>query len=177
MSDLRDEVLDIFEQHRHVTCSGCGEKGTCGTHENYLVNPEGWSWTKEHGLRCEKCGPVRWCYSADGERYEGDYETREEALTDLIEAKDGSGDRTGFLAIAKRVTFNTGLMSERLAQEIEEQAYDQVGEAVADNIDFTAASVRLLEGILECWIEDNVKVHCFGVDKIEEIEVPELDEG
>lgn len=120
---------------------------------------------------------ARYCWSEDGERFQGDYESRAFALEEgREELDDGVGVPTVWTAIRKPIDFGSLVAMHRLGDDAEEAVFEIVGDA-AEAWRFNPS--KEAEADLRATLTEWAKRHgqqptCWGVEGIEEHAPPSL---
>lgn len=116
----------------------------------------------------------KWCYSWNDENFYGKYDTMEEAL---IDAKKDNPDAE-FVIVGTRTDVElswSGFDAEDVINAIEEDLYEEVGDAVESfevSADDEVKLGEILDEAIKKWIEQcNIKANCYKVLDSEEVEL------
>lgn len=117
----------------------------------------------------------KWCYSFNGESFEGNFETRQEAIVEALTMhdEDERDEKSFFIGQTKSV--NTSVDVCWLLDTLSEQAYEQAGEYAEGYLDdvksehFAVLEERMNE-VLSHWMEEyKYSPHFWTVTNIQEI--------
>lgn len=101
----------------------------------------------------------KWCYSFNEENFEGDFETKEEAIAEAIwYYKDDEKDQD-FIWIGQTKAISLGVNVDRIIEDLGEEAYDQAGEYAEDYLTKVASSHQKvleerLNEVLVAWMKE-----------------------
>jgi hypothetical protein len=116
----------------------------------------------------------KWCYSYNGENFEGLCDTREEAIEEAI-FEYGEDYNVIYVGRAKEV--NLGVRIDWIIEQIGEDAYEQVGEYAEDYLrDVKQEHARLLkerfDNVLHQWLDEfGYKPNFWTVVDVEKIKI------
>lgn len=131
---------------------------------------------------------MSFCFSYNGEDYEGDHNTREEAFSEAVSELSSRFERGHYTTIytAQAVDYDAtffapdgGDLASMVLEHMQEQAAGEVGwEYTEEFPEHTNGSLQVLGQQLEAVVRDWVKAHVqkprfHGVDLIEEHDIPE----
>lgn len=134
-----------------------------------MQRPRGW---------CAVSAPVpagpRYCFSSDGERFDGDCDTREAALAQGISESSDHKRRPVAIHTGVAVPFDEWhVFAENVLEQMQEQAYDEVGECSEGWLsDVTKEAHQELEdqlnAVVDAWLTKHGHTpHFFSVNDIE----------
>ncbi|UUV46501.1 hypothetical protein [Bacillus phage vB_BanS-Thrax3] len=118
-----------------------------------------------------------WCYSRDGEHFEGEFETKKDAIAEAIFYLKEEDDDRDYIYIGISQEIGLGVNASQIIEDLQEQAYDQAGD-YADS--FLTRVPREQEELLEArmnevlhdWLKDfNHKPNFWTVVDVEKIRV------
>jgi hypothetical protein len=119
----------------------------------------------------------KWCYSFNEENYEGDFETKEQAIAEAIYYyKDDERDQD-FIWVGQTKNISLGVNVDRIIEDLGEEAYDEVGEYAEDYLtDVTLSHQKVLEErlneVLVTWMKEfKYEPNFWTVTNVEKIEV------
>lgn len=101
----------------------------------------------------------KWCYSFNGENFEGDFETKERAIEEAIfYYKDDERDED-FIWVGQTKSVSTSVNVDGILEYLAEEAYDQAGEYAEGYLDnVTVGDQRMLESrmneVLMSWMNE-----------------------
>lgn len=129
-------------------------------------------------LQCTpKQEPPTYCYNLDEESFTGEFATEAEALTEAI--SEGTGEDARFVWVGQSRSPREFLKAEHLGRDVEDRIgewlSDEVGE-VGENFSMTREQHEKLGTLILNWIEKNVGFHCYGVENIRKVAVPDAPE-
>lgn len=120
-----------------------------------------------------------WCYSLDGERFDGTFETKEEAIEEAKRERENyckmRVEETIVIYVGQPVVPSVSMDAEWNIERLSEQLYDQCGE-YADTWEPSKEDVVLLQSklddVLKKWMEETRnEPGCYTVEDIEKVEI------
>jgi hypothetical protein len=121
----------------------------------------------------------KWCYSFNEENYEGDFDTKEQAIEEAIwYYKDDEKDQD-FIWVGQTKDVSIGVNVDSLLEQLGEEAYDQVGEYAEDFLtNVTLNHQKILEqrlnNVLVAWMKEfNYETNFWTVENVQKINVSE----
>lgn len=125
----------------------------------------------------KKMSEGKWCYSFNEENFEGDFETKEQAIAEAIwYYKDDNLDQD-FIYVGQTKEISLGVNVDRIIEDIGDNAYDQAGEYAEDYLtNVTVQHGRILEerlnDVLVAWMKEfKYEPNFWTVANVEKIEV------
>ena len=119
----------------------------------------------------------KWCYSFNEENYEGDFETKEQAIEEAIwYYKDDELDQD-FIYVGQTKAIILGVNVDRIIEDVGENAYDQAGEYAEDylsNVTVQDGSIleERLNNVLLAWMKEfKYEPKFWTVENVESVEV------
>lgn len=120
----------------------------------------------------------KWCYSFNEENYEGDFDTKEQAIAEAIwYYKEDDDIDQDIIWVGQTKAISLGVNVDRIIEDLGEEAYDQSGEYAEDYLtDVKKSHQRILEerlnNVLYSWMKEfKYEPNFYTVENVEEIEV------
>jgi hypothetical protein len=120
----------------------------------------------------------KWCYSYNGENFEGDFVTKEDAVEEASCYINSKDDRE-YIYIGNPKEISIGVNVDAILENIGEDAYEQAGEYAVDYLrDVTIKHGQILEErlneVLYNWMDEyNYKPYFWKVENVEKIKINE----
>lgn len=106
-----------------------------------------------------------YAYTADSERWHGRFNSVAEAIADALGEYVPDQDRVVYVGENEPIEINCEYLASEVIDQIQEQAYDQVGE-VADSIGpFSEKEIQPLATAIQEWIDEHADFSCWKVEK------------
>jgi hypothetical protein len=119
----------------------------------------------------------KWCYSFNEENFEGEFDTKEQAVAEAIwYYKDDEKDQD-FIWVGQTKPISSGVNVDSIIEQLGEEAYDQAGEYAEDYLtNVTLNHQRVLEErlneVLLAWMKEyNYEPNFWTVENIEKVDV------
>lgn len=119
----------------------------------------------------------KWCYSFNEENFEGDFETKEQAIEEAIYYyKDDEKDQD-FIWVGQTKNISLGVNVDRIIEDLSEEAYDQAGEYAEDYLTTVESSHQKvleerLNEVLVTWMKElKYEPNFWTVTNVEKIDV------
>lgn len=118
-----------------------------------------------------------WCYSHDGEHFEGEFETKDDAIAEGVFYLKEEDDDRDYIYVGIIQKIGLGVNACRIIEDLQEQAYDQAGDYADDYLArVTREQEELLEArmneVLHDWLKDfNYQPKFWTVVGVEKIKV------
>jgi hypothetical protein len=124
-----------------------------------------------------KMSEGKWCYSFNEENFEGDFETKEQAIEEAIwYYKDYEKDQD-FIWIGQTKNISLGVNIDSIIEDLSEEAYDEAGEYAEDYLsDVTLSHQKVLEErlneVMVAWMKEfKYEPNFWAVTNVEKIDV------
>ena len=112
---------------------------------------------------------IKYCYSTNGENFDGDFDSREEAIYEAVCLFNLEVGQVVFTAESAAISASQLIRADHVIDNIQCAAADLVGEAGEDYLSYVSTEhMDELEAIISEWMERVEPVYFFGVDKPEE---------
>ena len=122
----------------------------------------------------------KWCYSFNEENYEGDFDTKEQAIAEaMYYYKDDEKDQD-FIWVGQTKSLSLGVNVDSVLENLSEEAYDLAGEYAEDylsNVKLNHQKVleERLNFVLESWMKEfKYEPNFFTVVNVEKVIVSEF---
>jgi hypothetical protein len=119
----------------------------------------------------------KWCYSFNGENFEGDFDTEEQAIAEAIwYYKDDEKDQD-FIWVGQTQAISVGVNVDSLLENLGEEAYEQAGEYAEDyltnvKIEHQKVLEEKLNSVLATWMKEfKYEPNFWTVKNVEKIDV------
>jgi hypothetical protein len=119
----------------------------------------------------------KWCYSFNEEDFEGDFETKEDAIGEAIYYYKDCEEDQDFIWIGQAKEISFGVDVDTIIENLGEDAYDQVGEYAKDYLyDVTTSHQAILEErlneVLVTWMKEfKYEPNFWTVENVQKIDV------
>jgi hypothetical protein len=121
----------------------------------------------------------KWCYSFNEENFEGDFDTKEQAIDEAIwYYKDDEKDQD-FIWVGQIKPVSVGVNIDSLLEQLGEEAYEEAGEYAEDYLtNVTLSHQKILEqrlnNVLVAWMKEyNYEPNFWAVENVKKIDVSE----
>jgi hypothetical protein len=121
----------------------------------------------------------KWCYSFNEENFEGDFDTKEQAIDEAIwYYKDDEKDQD-FIWVGQIKPVSVGVNIDSLLEQLGEEAYEEAGEYAEDYLtNVTLSHQKILEqrlnNVLVAWMKEfNYEPNFWTVENVKKIDVSE----
>lgn len=112
---------------------------------------------------------IKYCYSTNGENFDGDFDSREEAIYEAVCLFNLEVGQVVFTAESSPISASQLIRADHVIDNIQCAAADLAGEAGEDYLSCVSTEhMDELEAIISEWMERVEPVYFFGVDTPEE---------
>lgn len=120
----------------------------------------------------------KWCYSYNGENYEGDFDTREAAIEEaLYYMKENHYMNQEYIDVGQTKAVEVGIDAWLILEQISEDVYEKMGEYGDDYLtDVKLEHQNILEvklnEVLESWLKEfKYEPKFYAVENVEQVKV------
>jgi hypothetical protein len=119
----------------------------------------------------------KWCYSYNEENFEGDFDTKEQAIEEaMYYYKDYELDQD-YIWVGQTKPVSVGVNTDSILEQLGEEAYEQAGEYADDYLsNVTLNHMKILEqrlnDVLGSWMKEfNYEPNFWAVENIQKVDV------